>query len=276
MNEQINLLFTLDAGYLNPLCVELTSIYYNNPKTAFKIWLVHESITAEEIEIVRQLAEKLHFQFEAIKIDGSIWQGAPTVERYPKEMYFRLLAGEILPRSVQKVIYLDPDILVLNSVTELWNMDMDGNMLAAATHTGLIDVTTKFNQIRLDMDHGYYNSGVMLMDLDRAREIVRWEDISAALEKHGPQLMLPDQDILNYLYGKYAVEIPEERWNYDARMYQRYLTRSLGQDDVKWVMNNTVFLHFCGKPKPWQNGHDNRFTALYETYQRLMNYIMES
>ena len=201
-------------------------------------------------------------------MDGSNWASAPTVARYPKEMYFRLLAGEILPKEVTKVLYLDPDILVINSLSDLWKLKLEQHLLAAATHTGLLDVATPINKVRLDLDHEYYNSGVMLLNLTQARQKVQWADISRVIEKYAHFLVLPDQDILNYLYGKYALTIPEERWNYDARMYGKYFTRSLSKHDLHWVMANTSILHFCGKPKPWDKKHDNRFTALYLSYQK--------
>lgn len=268
MNQKIELLFTLDEGYLAPLKVALLSIYDNHPRQSLRIWLVHERISTESIASLQTFCDYLGFELQVIKVDGSNWASAPTVARYPKEMYFRLLAGEILPKEVTKVLYLDPDILVINSLSDLWKLELEQHLLAAATHTGLLDVATPINKVRLDLDHEYYNSGVMLLNLTQARQKVQWADISRVIEKYAHFLVLPDQDILNYLYGKYALTIPEERWNYDARMYGKYFTRSLSKHDLHWVMANTSILHFCGKPKPWDKKHDNRFTALYLSYQK--------
>lgn len=268
MNQKIELLFTLDEGYLAPLKVALLSIYDNHPRQTLRIWLVHERISTESIASLQTFCDYLGFELQVIKVDGSNWASAPTVARYPKEMYFRLLAGEILPKEVTKVLYLDPDILVINSLSDLWKLELEQHLLAAATHTGLLDVATPINKVRLDLDHEYYNSGVMLLNLTQARQKVQWADISRVIEKYDHFLVLPDQDILNYLYGKYALTIPEERWNYDARMYGKYFTRSLSKHDLHWVMANTSILHFCGKPKPWDKKHDNRFTALYLSYQK--------
>lgn len=273
MNNQMELLFTIDERYMAPLKVALVSIKENNPDQKIRVWLIHESVSNTSLEELETLTNKLGYTLEAIKVDGSNWSDAPIEDRYPKEMYFRLLAGEILPKEITKVMYLDPDILVINSLRELWDIDMSEHMLAAATHTGVIDVTTPINKVRLDIKHGYYNSGIMLINLEKARETVKWDDISQVIQEHGNMLLLPDQDILNYLYGKYAVEIPDEKWNYDARMYTRYLTASLGERDIHWTMKNTSILHFCGKPKPWDDKHDNRFTALYLDYQKKLDQI---
>lgn len=265
----MNLLFTLNAGYLAPLKVALTSIYYNSPAKRITIWLIHDNMPIAQLDELAQFIAAFGWTFHPVTVDGHLWQDAPTEARYPKEMYFRLLAGAILPKTVQRVLYLDPDILVINDLQPLWTLDLHGQMLAAATHTGLVGVTTAFNKLRLKTDHAYFNSGIMLIDLDQARQLIHWTDIKQVIDKAGAYLMLPDQDILNYLYGQHILEIPDERWNYDTRNYAAYFVRSHGVQDIHWIMMHTAILHFNGQPKPWNEKHDNRFTALYLTYRHL-------
>lgn len=274
MEQPIDLLFTLDEGYLEPMQVALTSIHTHHAKQPFRIWVIHETIREEKQTQLHAFVEKFGWQLQFLEVDGAIFEGAPTVERYPREMYFRLLAGQILPTSITKVLYLDPDILVINSLQPLWETSLEGYLLAAATHRRIIDLTTKFNQIRLDTDHDYYNSGVLLINLEKARELVSWSEIQQTIEKYNKLLMLPDQDVLNHLYGKYTLEVPEEIWNYDARLYTSYLARSLGEYNSHWIAQNTAILHFCGKPKPWDAKNDTRFTALYLDYQKLTRKFM--
>lgn len=266
MNESVNLLVTIDENYIEPLEVMLFSLFKNNPKMTGTVWLIHENILDEDSQFLTKWVESFNWEFRAIKIDNDYFNGAKTVERYPKEMYFRLLCGDILPKEVKRVLYLDPDILILNSLEGLWRLNLQGSLLAAATHKGVTNISSGINNIRLNTDHDYYNSGVMLIDVDKARDIINIESINDAIEKFGNLLLLPDQDVLNYLYGKYIKEIPEEHWNYDARKYMSYLARSRGNHDLFWMMTNTAILHFCGESKPWQKKHDTRFTALYLDY----------
>ncbi|WP_261807205.1 glycosyltransferase family 8 protein [Lapidilactobacillus luobeiensis] len=269
MVQRIEILVTLNETYLPPLQVMLVSLFENNPHQSFRIWLIHRQIPDEKLTALAQLVNSLGGQLKPIKVDGQHWTSAPTEARYPMEMYFRLLCANILPKSVKRVLYLDPDILVINSVQALWQVDLGDKMLAAATHSGMTHLVTGINNIRLGTDHGYYNSGVMLIDLAQARQIIKFADIERIIDEHSDLLLLPDQDILNFLYGEYIKEIPEENWNYDARKYPLYFTRSLGKHDLQWTLVNTAVLHFCGHPKPWEAHHDNRFTALYLNYQQL-------
>ena len=80
---------------------------------------------------------------------------------------------------------------------------------------------------------------------------------------------MPDQDILNALYGEKTLPLQDAIWNYDARNYSSYLLRSGGVYDMQWVMQHTAILHFCGREKPWKPGYIHRFGILYQHYMQL-------
>lgn len=268
-HDKIDLLVTFNRNYIGPFRTMLRSLLLNNPGESFRVWLLHSAIAEEDLQELEEFCGAQGVSFTALRVDRSAFRDAPISRQYPQEMYYRLLAPQLLPASVERVLYLDSDILVLNPVRPLWEMDLGDCAFAAASHSGVLDVMNGVNRIRLRTDHDYYNSGVMLMDLVKAREIVRPEDIFACVREHSAELVLPDQDVFNFLYGKKTLPLPDEVWNYDARYYHAYLIRSEGTCQMDWVMQNTVFLHFCGKRKPWSRQSANRFSALYKHYMRL-------
>ncbi|MFC6165882.1 glycosyltransferase family 8 protein [Lactiplantibacillus dongliensis] len=276
LTDEINLLVTLNAGYLAPLKVMLYSVHANNPGERVHLWLLHASLTPAEVAAVAQLTASFGWQFSDEPVDADFTAGVPLIKRYPKEMYFRLLSGEILPHEVKRVIYLDPDLLVINPLRPLWELDLAGHMLAAAAHRGVTKLVDSVNQLRLGTTTSYFNSGVLVIDLDQARAKIRLSDITDAIETHESDLILPDQDILNFLYGTDILEIPEEIWNYDTRKYLIYQTRNLTQHDIHWVMANTVILHYCGTPKPWDASSDGKFTGLFLNYQQQLQRLLAS
>ena len=240
---RIQILTTLNQNYLPRLQVLITSLHINQPGEQLDIWLMHSGIPEEAL--------------------------APVSSQYPREMYYRLLSGQFLPERLHRILYLDPDILVINSLRPLWETDMQGHLFAAAAHTGKTELANNINQLRLGTDHIYYNSGVLLIDLDRARQEIRAEELFEYVREHAKELLLPDQDILNAVYGSRTLEIDDSIWNYDARNYNNYLLRSAGMCDMDWVMQNTAVLHFCGRSKPWQKGYIHRFGLLYKHYEEL-------
>lgn len=272
VSQAMDILVTIDEHYLSPLKVMLLSLKEHNKNNQVTIWLIHERIEQEKLLEIEELLSSWDWTLKNIRVKEQFFDEAPTVKRYPKEMYYRLLCGEILPKKLKRILYLDPDILIINSLDELWDLDLEGYLLGAARHSGVTNLTTSINNIRLKTDHNYYNSGVMLIDLEKARELIKLEDINQTIEKFANVLLLPDQDILNHLYGQFIKEIPEEKWNYDARKYKSYLVKSLGEYDIHWMMKNTSVLHFCGKPKPWEEKSETRFTALYLDYAKRISH----
>lgn len=191
-------------------------------------------------------------------------------------MYYRLLAPHLLPTSLEKVLYLDPDILVINPIRPLWEVKLKDCIFAAASHIGVTNIINGVNRIRLGTNHDYYNTGVMLMDLKKAREIVKPEEIYQCVNDYKAELLLPDQDVFNFLYGEQTLPLDDAIWNYDARYYSNYLIRSGGEYHLDWVMQNTVILHFCGKKKPWTQSYSYRFAALYKHYMKIGTWRMQT
>lgn len=267
--NSIRLLFALDANYLPQLRVLLTSVDINNAGEHFDIYLMHSGLPCGELERLSRWSEARGWTFTEVPVDPALFKDAPVMEQYPREMYYRLLAGKLLPAEVERVLYLDPDTLVINPLRPLWETDMAGKMFAAAAHTGKTELANNVNRLRLGTDHDYYNSGVLLMDLSLCRKEIRTSELFAFVSEHWRELLLPDQDLLNAMYGERILPLADSLWNYDARNYNNYILRSSGEHNVKWVMHNTAILHFCGKAKPWKPNYIYRFGMLYQHYEVL-------
>ena len=267
--DRIQLLCALDANYLPQLRVLLTSIRLNNPGETFGLYLMHSGLPEHELEGLERWCGEAGWEFHSVPVDAALFDGAPVTAQYPREMYYRLLAGQMLPDGLSRVLYLDPDILVINPLRELWETDMQGNMFAAAAHTGKTELANNVNRIRLGTDHDYYNSGVLLIDLERCRSEVAPDELFAFVREHRRELVMPDQDLLNAVYGDSILPLDDALWNYDARNFNNYMLRSAGEQDMDWVMENTAILHFCGKAKPWKPNYIYRFGVLYRHYERL-------
>ena len=265
----IRLLATLDENYLPRLQVLLTSIYINNPGENIELYLIHRNIPEKSLEKLRIQCRSFHYPLHLIQVDASFFQNAPVSKRYPQEMYYRLLAPHLLPGDLDRILYLDPDTLVINPLRPLWETDLNGNLFAAASHTGVTEIANNVNRLRLGTDSDYFNSGVLLMDLKLGREKILPEDVFFYFSEHSASLLLPDQDILNAMYGNQILEVDDAIWNYDARNYNSYLLRSSGKADLDWVISHTAILHFCGRAKPWKPGYPYRFGILYKHYEHL-------
>lgn len=266
----IHLLTTLDQNYLPQLQVLLCSLHASNPENSFSLWLLHSCIPESELAGISRQCGKYGYGFFPVTVDSELFQGAPVTRQYPnKEMYYRLLAPHLLPSDLKRILYLDPDILVINPLRPLWETDLGGRLFAAAAHTGKTELANSVNKLRLGTEQDYYNSGVLLMDLEAGRREIFPSEIFTFVKVHGRELLLPDQDILNVLYGNRILPLEDVLWNYDARNYSSYMLRSGGTWDINWVMEHTAILHFCGRDKPWNPKYNRRFGILYRHYMQL-------
>ncbi len=266
----MNILLTLDRNYLLPLRVLLVSLFANHPGECFHIYLAGDGLTKEDWDALHALCARFDAHLHPVEIDERWFESAPTLRYYSRAMYYRLLAAQMLPRELDRILYLDPDMLVINSLHPLYHTDMGDYLYAACIHKGLVDLSTPVNKLRLSTfeTEGYFNSGMLLMNLPRIRETVYPQVIFDYVRENHALLVLPDQDVLNGLYGEHILALNERLWNYDVRKYSEYKLSSAGEHDLEWVMEHTAILHFCGKHKPWHKGAGGRFAALYRHYMQ--------
>jgi len=215
----LNIFVTLDRNYLNPLKVMLGSLFLNNSGQKFDIYLAASGIQHEDLNGLKRLNFGGEVNYHFLEIQDEWFEDAPVGRYYSKAMYYRLLAAQILPDSLDRALYLDPDILVINRINALYDMDLGEKLYAAAMHKGVIGISAPLSKMRLpdyDADE-YFNSGVLMMNLQKIREDVKAHDIYEYVRKNAQALLLPDQDILNGLYASRIQPIDESIWNYDAR-----------------------------------------------------------
>lgn len=272
----MNIFVTLDRNYLAPLRVMLVSLFSNNEAGPIDLWLAGDGLSTDDACGIERLCRRFGHTLHMVSVPEEAFSDAPIIRYYTRAMYYRLLAAQLLPDSLDKALYLDPDILVINSLHSLYGLDLGNRLFAAATHDGLTGVSTKVARIRLSTPDGeaYFNSGVLLMNLKKMREAIHPQDIFQYAYERRASLILPDQDILNGMFWNHIMRIDEMHWNYDARKYNTYLIASQNEATLDWVMQNTAILHFCGKSKPWKARYRGKFSALYKHYMVIADRLM--
>ena len=127
-----NILVTLDRNYLPVLRVMLHSLAQSDPEGDFTVYAVHNSLTEQDLQRLHALFPRVHPV--SVKVPEGLLAGAPVSDRYPTEMYYRLFAAHYLPQQLDRILYLDPDLVVLNSLRKLYEIDFGDNLFAAASH----------------------------------------------------------------------------------------------------------------------------------------------
>ena len=261
-NIPMNILVTLDANYLFCLNTMLFSLLRSTPGRFFRVYLLQSSVEESQVVKTRQMLGS-RGELILIRADERGLEDAPTSARYPREIYYRIFAARYLPDSVDRVLYLDPDLIVNGSLERLYSLPMEDYYFAAASHVG--ELLSRFNQKRLDMGESdpYINSGVMLMNLERLRLEQDEGEVFRFMQEHRKALMLPDQDVISGLYGSRIYPLNPFRYNMTDRLFNRHapFEKALNLD---WVRQNAVIIHYCGRNKPWKENYLGQLGVFYQ------------
>lgn len=221
----MNILVTLNSGYVLPLCTMLKSLSYSNEGTDIDLYIVHSSLTLADFQKINAVTINTDISLHPIKVDNSLFDGAPTCKRISKETYYRIFASELLPEELDRILYIDPDTVVINRLDDFYNADFGSNVLIGAKHfDGAIDI---WNRKRLGIKHSkrYINAGVMLFNLKLMRELFSSERVFDIIKKKKPILFLADQDVINIMYDGYIGLYDEYVINLDERCFARLLNK---------------------------------------------------
>lgn len=266
-NNQINLLVTIDRNYLFPLKMMLGSYTEMHKDIKTDVFVVHSALTAEDFSSLKQVVANTGIQIHNIKITERYFSDTPVLERLPEESFYRLLAFLYLPESVERCLYLDPDVCIRKSLLSLYNMELGDSYLAAAGHMhGFCNVLNKA-RLGCQEQKRYLNSGVMLMNLSAIRKDFVLEDVLDCLEENVQRLILGDQDMANILFGKKTKFIDERIYNLDERAFKYFNKRK--QIDLDIVERETAILHYNGKYKPWNDGYKGVLNCFYPGVNKL-------
>lgn len=260
----MNLLFAINHNFTQLLCGCLRSIVKNGGAAHYACYILHSDLTDEDrIYLQQHTGSQVTPHF--IQVDESIFEGFPESNRYPKQIYYRLAAPLLLPKELDRILYLDVDLTVINSLQELYSMDFEENYYIASSHVK--EFLTKVNQIRLGVEEDvpYINTGVMMLNLQALREDLTIEKIRETARKKMHIFMLPDQDLLTVMHGEYIKLVDTMRYNLSDRMLAYHNADPRNEKlDLQWVRENAVIIHYYGKNKPWRNGYHGVLDVFYE------------
>lgn len=261
----MNLLFCIDRGFIPLLGTCVRSILKNGGCEHYEAYVLHSDLTqADQAAIRRFGGTGMHFTF--LTVQEELFEGFPASERYPRQIYYRLIAPLLLPRDMERILYLDVDTVVINPLTELETLPFGSAWFMACTHVRY--ALSKLNQARLGMDLGkdtpYLNSGVILYNLPLFREGLDISRIRAYASEKKNALLLPDQDILTAVCGEHVRLLDPLRYNLSDRILAFHNADLRGpQLDADWVRRNGVIVHYCGRNKPWREGYRGVLDVFY-------------
>ncbi|MGH8494474.1 MAG: glycosyltransferase family 8 protein [Moraxellaceae bacterium] len=261
--ESFAVVFSSDDRGVQPLGVALFSLLDAAALgTVYKIFILSNGITEANQARLRGLAAGRNVRHSVIFVDVSeleVMRGLPSNARWPIATWARIFIPDLLPDEHGVVLYADIDLLFCRDLTELFHTPLEGKaigvVLEHVSHEG-----SHFNE-RLAIPQtapGYFNAGVMLMDLEifRRQDLVR--HILAYADANREKLTCLDQDALNGALAENLQRL-HPKWNWHDGLTRQLLRRSLHSKSVRGSsLQQAVeaalhpgILHYQGPNKPW-------------------------
>ena len=277
----MNICVTVNSKYERYLYIMLVSLYESHPQGSINLFVIQRDFTSEDKQDITELSHKYFNQVTYIKADPHKFDGLRMSQKgrdnLSLEIYFRLLIPEFLPESVDRVLMLDVDIVVLGNLQELYNIDFSDCYLAAAPnmcHNGIIPEGWRkwYGVERKEFTH--YNTGILLWNLQKIREELPKEYIFKEAWNHPIDVATFEEELFNVLFGEDGIlEVPAEKYNYicthedvfDIPNFKVYKSN----EEVK---ENVSIVHYAAL-NPWQGGIKNdKFKIWWEVCKKTKYY----
>ena len=259
----MNILISVDDKYLEISKVMLFSLKNNVSKEIhFYVFFQGDNNTFDSF---KRAMNEMGMDVFKIEVEENLVQGLRVGLHYSAAMYFRILAHLLLPENIDRVLYLDADLIIKKDITEFYEQDFEDTYLVVCEdkNADREDISNQKEKLGISKEHKYFNSGVLLMNLKKMREDISKEVLVSNIVKLQNVVLYPDQDILNTIYENKAKYNEYSKYNFQVPQRDKTLKSQLLYAYV---------IHFTGENKPWlYKGIVSNKSKYFWHYKCMMN-----
>ncbi len=267
--KTINIVSSSNNLYSNYLIAMMNSAVSNTPNTQLNFYVIYEDLNSEKQKLVtKAFSKNKNVSVEYIKMDKSLFKNVilKTYADSSYEAYARLLLPDIFPK-LEKIIYLDADMIILNNLNLLEDIDLDSHPIAAVTDINNNSVKIFEYLFKLKNVKGYFNSGVLVMNLKKLREENFTEKSLEFISSTSVSYKFFDQDILNYFFHNRYLKL-DYRWNvqlYEEIASTKYWHTTMNEFEYKLTKISPFIIHYT-IVKPDKKNYFFRYRNIYKLY----------
>jgi UDP-glucose:(glucosyl)LPS alpha-1,3-glucosyltransferase len=251
-SNQLNVAYGIDKNFFLGCAVSITSILLTNPNLSFSFHIFTNYIDDELENKLEQLSCKYNTEITTYLVDDNNLSTLPTTKNWTIATYFRFIVADYFCEKVDKILYLDADIICKGHLDELFTIDFDNNTAYVVTEKD--PIWWKKCAIRLDepnLSSGYFNAGFLLINLKKWQEFnVNSKALKLLSDSNlSPKFTHLDQDVLNLLLFN-KVKYLDKKYNQQVNInYElKYKTKINGYFPIT---DETILIHYIGPTKPW-------------------------
>ena len=269
--DKINIVLATDKNYAQHAAVAMVSILCNTThQSNIQFYIIDDNIDDNNKTKLQNTVQKFNSNIIFVKIPENSLNQVFVSGSITRTAYFRLTIPNILPKTVDKVIYLDCDLIVLDDVINLWNLDICQKPIAATADFGILSSNNKCHEKEVNLnwkkEYSYFNSGVLLIDIMLWRKNNYANKLIELVQTH--KFRHHDQDALNYLFMNNWTSIPL-CWNVIPPVFNMNLSiiknKKMRQNALN-ALNHISIIHYAGGYKPWEYKIYKGFNDKYYKY----------
>jgi len=262
-----------------PLAVTVASVAQSlRSEDRCTIHLLTTGFTKEDRRRVEAFDTKIRPKFNWVQVNEEPLSSIPRKGRYPLSAYYRLLLPTLLPAGINRVIYLDTDIVVCAPISTLAATNLNGAVIGAASATSCPWLASssglsRWRELGLSPKSPYFNSGVLVLDIDAWRKEELSKKVLDFLASQPEAPRFADQDALNAIFANCWHRL-DPAWNQVSSVHLDHglVHCNLDISEVNRIRNEPKIIHFTGRLKPWRSprAHPmaNRWHEVLETTAR--------
>lgn len=263
-----------DNNYVMPAGIMMTSVSINNEDVNYHV-IISADFSWENQNLLQETAARFNNGIFFYRV-GEEWNkyfpmgNKDMAARITICAYYRLIMPKILPDNIHRVLYLDCDMIIRKSLETLWNTNID-NIAIGAVHDMSEKKLTEIGYLPYPMALGYFNSGMLLVNLDYWREHNIVDKFIEFMTRNREIIRYHDQDVLNAVLYDCMKWLPLT-YNFQSGFLFNVNGMANIPDFLKKEILNTekdpAIIHFSISPKPWKPTciHPQRF--VWEYYKK--------
>ena len=286
---QILVLCAVDDNYVMPLTVMLQSAARHvGSDKHIHVLLIDGGITPLNLLKLEVSLAQLPITVHLVEPDHSLIEDLVISHHATHSVYFRLLASLLLPDCIDRIIYLDADMIIQDDISELWDKPLQDHYCLAVPDIACPYISARhalpnykqareflaadnpvqnWGQLGLDPTAHYFNSGVMVINLKRWRDEQIEKKLLATLRDNEKYIWCWDQYALNVVFCGQWGKLPY-RWNQGAQVFQFPDAQSIPipEADFLEMKDNPAVIHYTTEWKPWK----------YNDYHPLREFFLQA
>jgi len=254
MKQPIELVIAPDDNVIAPSGVLLNSIARSNPGENIRINVLHVELSEENLNVLMAFGRSLGFAMCENKMQiakPKHVRGNMRATWHTVSTLLRCYMVDYRGSPIERIIYLDTDTVVIQPLRPLFE-----TKLAGKTAAGVVSVEPRSHLIEHHVEpEDYFNTGVMVIDLNRWRKLNIGSKLEAFMLEHPDKCIFLDQCALNVVLNKDCLKL-DNRWNYITS------SRKLNGFD------SLAIIHYAGSRKPWFDPGLHPLGAIYVNYSQ--------